>query len=220
MMEFRSKFHWNLFPGVQLTISQHSPNRRQDIAWTNDDPVYRRIYAVLGGDGLIHSSNNNLSQWWLVVNNNPRKKIGQTWRKVNKILLKKLHSKMASAKCRPYLQALKCPRYWQATKKDAEASEVYSPKRKYVLMMIVMMMMMMMMITTTTMVSMFLSRQISCMLSLHINPWCTSSGGQMGHKVCNTKWLRVMSNDYAYAYLPIRMPISLRINKLTNHSTS
>ena len=26
------------------------PNRRQAIIWTNADPVYRRIYAALGGD--------------------------------------------------------------------------------------------------------------------------------------------------------------------------
>ena len=58
MIEFRFKFHWNLFPGVQLIIWQHSgnglaPKRRQAITWNNADPVHRRIYAALGGDELI-----------------------------------------------------------------------------------------------------------------------------------------------------------------------
>ena len=40
--KFRSKFHWSLFPMVQLTIFQHwfrfglAPARRQAIIWTND----------------------------------------------------------------------------------------------------------------------------------------------------------------------------------------
>ena len=29
-----------------------APTRRQAIIWTNADPVHRRIYAALGGDGL------------------------------------------------------------------------------------------------------------------------------------------------------------------------
>ena len=32
-----------------------APNRQQVITWTNDDPVYRRIYAALGRDDLIPS---------------------------------------------------------------------------------------------------------------------------------------------------------------------
>ena len=43
MFEFSLKFHWNLFPGVQLTIFQHwfkdnglAPNRWQAIIWTSD----------------------------------------------------------------------------------------------------------------------------------------------------------------------------------------
>ena len=30
-----------------------APNRQQAITWSNDDPVYRRIYAALAGDELI-----------------------------------------------------------------------------------------------------------------------------------------------------------------------
>ena len=68
-------------------------NRQQAITWTNDDPVYWRIYAALGGDELIHRGrvtriwisklgrhrykqwldaytvpNHCLNQWWLNVN--------------------------------------------------------------------------------------------------------------------------------------------------------
>ena len=56
MVEFKFKFHWNLFPGVQLTISQHGSgnglalSRREAITWTNDDPVHRHIYTALGED--------------------------------------------------------------------------------------------------------------------------------------------------------------------------
>ena len=58
LMEFRFKMHWNLFPGVQLTISQHcsgnglAPNRRQAITWTNAEPAHWRVYAALGEDEL------------------------------------------------------------------------------------------------------------------------------------------------------------------------
>ena len=50
---FWLKFHWLLFPRVQLAVFQHSDNglvpvERQDIIWTNDGPVYWRIYASLG----------------------------------------------------------------------------------------------------------------------------------------------------------------------------
>ena len=34
-------------------------NRRQVITWTNADTVYWRIYAALGGDGLI--------EYWLLL---------------------------------------------------------------------------------------------------------------------------------------------------------
>ena len=47
MIKFKFKFHWNLFPRVQVTI-----NQQQGITWTNDDPVHWCIYAALGGDEL------------------------------------------------------------------------------------------------------------------------------------------------------------------------
>ena len=59
MLEPLLKFHWNLFPGVQLTISHHwfryglVPVRRQAIIWTNDGLVHWRIYASLGLNELI-----------------------------------------------------------------------------------------------------------------------------------------------------------------------
>ena len=52
-----------------------SLNRRQAITWSNADPVYRRIYAALGGDELSqvvaidmkiwyrHHSGYGLNQW-------------------------------------------------------------------------------------------------------------------------------------------------------------
>ena len=55
MIEFRWKFPWNLFLGVQLTISRHwfgyglAPNRRHAITCTNADPFHWRVYAALGG---------------------------------------------------------------------------------------------------------------------------------------------------------------------------
>ena len=58
MLEFLFKFHWNLFLRVQLQLvsirsgNGLAPNKRQAIIWSNDDPVYQRIYAALGGDGL------------------------------------------------------------------------------------------------------------------------------------------------------------------------
>ena len=47
---FWFKFHWHLFPMVQLTISNIGldnglvPDRRQAMIWTNDDPDYWRAY--------------------------------------------------------------------------------------------------------------------------------------------------------------------------------
>ena len=59
MIEFLFAFHWNLFPGVQLTtLAQHGtcnslgPKMQQTITWTNADPVHWRIYVALGGDAL------------------------------------------------------------------------------------------------------------------------------------------------------------------------
>ena len=53
--------HWSVSLRVQLMMNQHDlvPNRRQAITWTNADPVYRRIYAALGGDEL-----NRLTETW------------------------------------------------------------------------------------------------------------------------------------------------------------
>ena len=60
MYEFQLRFHWNLFPSVQLTKSQHW--MVQVMAWrrTGNKPlpepmltVHWRIYAALGGDEFI-----------------------------------------------------------------------------------------------------------------------------------------------------------------------
>ena len=65
IIELRFKFQWNLFPGVQLTISQHwfignglAPSRR----WPAD-LIHWRIYAALGGDEL----NNRLTLYTSVI---------------------------------------------------------------------------------------------------------------------------------------------------------
>ena len=50
ILEFRFKFFWNLPLMVQL-----SPVGRQAITWTKADRVYRRMYAALVGDELIHN---------------------------------------------------------------------------------------------------------------------------------------------------------------------
>ena len=63
MIKFWFNFHWNLFPGVQLTINQLwfryglAPNRQQAIIWTNGGPVPWRIYTTLGGDELSQLKN-------------------------------------------------------------------------------------------------------------------------------------------------------------------
>ena len=50
---FRFEFRWILLPGVQSIIiyinsgNSLAPDRHQTIAWTNSDPVYRRVYAAL-----------------------------------------------------------------------------------------------------------------------------------------------------------------------------
>ena len=60
IIELLFKFHWSFILAVKLTITQHvfdnglAPNRGRVIIWTNADPVYRRIYAALGGDELTH----------------------------------------------------------------------------------------------------------------------------------------------------------------------
>ena len=55
MLEIPIKFHWSLFlegpiNNIQalVQIIGLAPNRRQAIIWTNDDPVQRHIYALLG----------------------------------------------------------------------------------------------------------------------------------------------------------------------------
>ena len=56
MLEFRLQFDWNFFlvsPWQYVCIgldNDLAPNRRQTIAWTNADPVHRRIYASLRGN--------------------------------------------------------------------------------------------------------------------------------------------------------------------------
>ena len=50
---FRFKFHWSLFPWVQLTVSQHWFGQwlgTEVITWSNADPVYRCICVALGRD--------------------------------------------------------------------------------------------------------------------------------------------------------------------------
>ena len=38
-------------------------NRRQAIAWSNDDPVYRRIYAAIRRDEVTQFMWDGLKQW-------------------------------------------------------------------------------------------------------------------------------------------------------------
>ena len=62
MMEFRLKFHRNMFSRVQTLTSIDSgngltPKRRQAITWSDDDPVHWRIYAALGRDAPIKQTN-------------------------------------------------------------------------------------------------------------------------------------------------------------------
>ena len=58
---FLFEFHWNLFPGVRLTISSIGSgngvilNRQLAITRTNDYPVLWCIYAALGGDELYEA---------------------------------------------------------------------------------------------------------------------------------------------------------------------
>ena len=55
---FWFEFHWRLFLRIRVQLfsigscNGLTPNRRQAIAWTNDDPVHRRIYAALRRDAL------------------------------------------------------------------------------------------------------------------------------------------------------------------------
>ena len=42
---------------VQVMAWRRTPNRRQAITWTNDDPVHLRIYAALAGVELKMSGN-------------------------------------------------------------------------------------------------------------------------------------------------------------------
>ena len=57
---FWLKFHWNLFPGVQLTEKKVglnndlTPNKPQAVIWTNDGLIYRRIYAALRLNELMY----------------------------------------------------------------------------------------------------------------------------------------------------------------------
>ena len=59
MYEFRLRYHWSLFPRVQLTISRIgsdnglAPARRQAIIWTNGGLLCWHIYASLGLNELI-----------------------------------------------------------------------------------------------------------------------------------------------------------------------
>ena len=49
---FQFQYHWNLFPGVQLTISQHwsklTASNWWQVLWTDDNLVYWRVFASFG----------------------------------------------------------------------------------------------------------------------------------------------------------------------------
>ena len=67
MHEFRLRFHWSLFLGVQLIIFQLgsdnglSPTRRQAIIWTNDGLGYRHINVLHGLNELTHCPLGNMA---------------------------------------------------------------------------------------------------------------------------------------------------------------
>ena len=63
MLEFWLKCHWSLFqwpnwqqPSIGLDNGM-ALNMWQAIIWTNAAPVHWRIYAALGGDELIETTN-------------------------------------------------------------------------------------------------------------------------------------------------------------------
>ena len=75
MFEFRLKYHWNLFPRVQLTIFQLgsdnglAPTRRQAIIWTNDGyitDIYMRHSASMSYSKL-HCASKILNKVLLLI---------------------------------------------------------------------------------------------------------------------------------------------------------
>ena len=85
-MLFYFKFHWNVFPRVQLTINLHwfrsLFHRQQATVWTNDGQVYWHSYMLLGLNESIHwynghsyvkpifkSYNHLVNIWWSLISN-------------------------------------------------------------------------------------------------------------------------------------------------------
>ena len=83
---FYFKFHWNVFPRVQLTINLHwfrsLFHRQQATVWTNDGQVYWHSYMLLGLNESIHwysghsyvkpifqSYNDFVNIWWSLISN-------------------------------------------------------------------------------------------------------------------------------------------------------
>ena len=84
MCKFRLRFHWSLFPMVQLTIFQPgsdnglAPARRQAIIWTNDGKftdAYMRHSASMGATNIYVLQNTHLNG--PTLNRGPRYKT--TW---------------------------------------------------------------------------------------------------------------------------------------------
>ena len=83
---FYFKFHWNVFPRVQLTINLHwfrsLFHRQQATVWTNDGQVYWHCYMLLDLNKSIHwhnghsyvkpifqSYNDLVNIWWSLISN-------------------------------------------------------------------------------------------------------------------------------------------------------
>ena len=71
MFKFRLRFHWSLFPRVQLTIFQHwfrwwlGADQATSHYLNQGRKVYWRIYASLGLNELNYSSINYWKNWYL-----------------------------------------------------------------------------------------------------------------------------------------------------------
>ena len=71
---FWLKFHWILFPRVQLTITQHcfdnglALNMQQAIIQTNTYHIHWFIYAALGGDVSMSYSTFHPSHFFILTN--------------------------------------------------------------------------------------------------------------------------------------------------------
>ena len=83
MIESWFKFHWNFFPGIQLTISQH---------WFRF--------------GYIHATTHHLNQCWNILDRTFRNKLQWNFNKIYTFSFKKKHLKMSSGKWRPFCLGL------------------------------------------------------------------------------------------------------------------